>query len=151
MVLPPLKTGPSMRACGRGKRVMLFARLDRDPAQIRELVDPSHASEAAIAAVLHPAERHLRLVVNGWAVDVAHAGFDAASDFQRARDVAREDGSREPVLAVVRHADGLLDIAHAHDAYDRTEGLLTVDAHVARDAIKYRCRHDRALPPAATQ
>src|SRR4029079_13964633 len=108
-----------MRACGGRERVMLFARLDGDPAQVRELLDPSHASETTIAAVLHTAEGHLRLVVNGRPVDVAHAGFDAASDLERASDVAREHGSGEPVLGVVRHTDRLFGIAHTHDAYDR--------------------------------
>lgn len=38
---------------------------DGDPAQLGEFFQSGFASEAAVAAIFHAAERHLRLVVNG--------------------------------------------------------------------------------------
>src|SRR5882724_5090295 len=58
------------------ERVVLRA-FDRDPPEIGELVDHGLAAKPAIAARLHAAERHLRLVGDGGAIDVANAALDA--------------------------------------------------------------------------
>src|SRR2546429_7873599 len=50
----------TISAISEGERVR--PALDRDPAQLRELVDSRLSAEAPEAGVLHPAERHLRLV-----------------------------------------------------------------------------------------
>ena len=44
---------------------MTRSRLYRDPAQVGEFADPCSSTKAAVAAGLHPAEGHLRFVVNG--------------------------------------------------------------------------------------
>src|SRR5512132_3174682 len=82
----------------RSERVVALPGLDRDPAQLGELVDGGLAAEAAPPAALDPAERHLGLVVDGRAVDVADAGVDAPGHPDRTRHVPAEDGRGEPVL-----------------------------------------------------
>src|SRR6185503_4144248 len=57
-----------------GERVR--AALHGDPARLRELVDDRRAAEPSEPAVLHPAERHLRLVADGLVVDVDDPGVD---------------------------------------------------------------------------
>src|SRR4051812_47216430 len=63
---------------------------DRQPSQIRELLDGRLAAEAAIAGTLDAAERHVRLVMDGWPVDVADAGLEARRDGHRPLNVAAE-------------------------------------------------------------
>jgi len=58
--------------------------LDGDPAQFGEGVDAGPSAKAAIAGSLDAAEGHLRLVMDGGAVDMADARFDLASDAQTA-------------------------------------------------------------------
>ena len=67
---------------------------DGDPAQFGEGLDPGLAAEAAVARGAGSAERHLRLVGDGRAVDVADAGLDAPRDLQAARRVAGEHRRR---------------------------------------------------------
>src|SRR5437868_13354234 len=57
--------------------------LNRDPAHFRELVHRLRATEPAVAAVLHAAERHLRLIVDGLVVDVNDAGLDSLRQGKR--------------------------------------------------------------------
>ena len=87
------------------------------------------AAEAAVARGLDAAERHLRLVVHGRAVDVADAGLDPPGDLERARDVAAEHRRGQAVLGVVGDAHGLVDAVDADDRHDRAERFLGVDAH----------------------
>ena len=79
-------------------RVVARARLDRDPAQLGELLQRGPAAEAAEAARLHAAERHLRLVVHGRAVHVADAALDAARQVE-SRFCRRS--ARLPILVAV--------------------------------------------------
>ena len=60
--------------------IMLGRSFDRDPAQLGELLDDRAAAEAPVAARLGAAERNLRLVLHGRAVDVAASGLYAQSD-----------------------------------------------------------------------
>jgi hypothetical protein len=62
--------------------------LDRDPAQLGELLECGAAAEAAPARVLDAAEGHLRLVMDGGVVDVAHAALDLTRNLLRGFDVA---------------------------------------------------------------
>src|SRR5579875_24218 len=57
-------------------RVLARLVLDGDPAQLGELLGRPFAAEAAPAAGLDAAERHLRLVMHGGVVDVADAALD---------------------------------------------------------------------------
>ena len=77
-------------AAGAGRRldrVVAWQRLDRDPAQLRELLERRPATEPPEAARLHATERHLRLVVDGRVVDVADAAFDPLGQLERRRHV----------------------------------------------------------------
>src|SRR4051794_18628575 len=80
--------------------VMLSGILDRDPTQIGEFGDCRLAAETAVTAALDAAERHLRLVVHGRAIDMADAGFDACGNRHRPLDVAAEDRGRQAVFGV---------------------------------------------------
>src|SRR5262245_56728759 len=115
-------TSPGMTS----KRIVPVPRLDGDPPQLRELGDRGLSAEAAVAGVLDPAEGHLRLVVDGGAVDVADAGVDALGDGKSAGDVAAEDGGGEAIGRVVGDADRLLVAPDAHHRRHRPEGLLLV-------------------------
>src|SRR5688572_28219118 len=70
------------RSRRRSDGVMPRLGLDRDPSQLGEGIDAGLAAEAAVARRLHPAERHLRLVVHGRAVDVADARLDPPGDLE---------------------------------------------------------------------
>ena len=82
--------------------------LNRDPAQLGETVYAGLAAETAVSGRAHPAEGHLRLVVHGGAVDVADARSDPAGDGEPSRRIACENGGRQAIVAIVRHADGVL-------------------------------------------
>ncbi len=59
------------------------------------------ATEAAVAAVLHPAEGDLRFVVDGLVVDVDDAGLDPIRERQPAIGIARQDARGQPVCLVL--------------------------------------------------
>src|SRR4051794_25659232 len=102
------RNGPGVRVPAPGPwsldRVAAGAVLDRHPAQLGELVQRRVAAEAAPAGGLDAAEGHLRLVVDGGAVDVADAGLDLPGDGLRRRHVAAEHRGAEAVLGVVGDA-----------------------------------------------
>src|SRR5262245_30010431 len=75
--------------------------LDGDPLEFGELLDPCPAAETAIAGSLGAAERHLRLIMHGRAVDMRDPGLQPLGDVEASRNVAREHGSREPVFRIV--------------------------------------------------
>src|SRR3954447_18569021 len=92
----------------RSEGIVLRLGLDGDPAQIGELGDAGLAAEAAVARSLHAAERHLRFVMYGRAVDVADAAFDPLRHRQRTRDVSAEYGGRKAILGVVGEPHGVV-------------------------------------------
>src|SRR5690606_34929686 len=106
------------------ERIVSRRRLDRNPAQLRKRVDTRLAAEAPVSRRLHPAERHLRLIVHGGTVDVTDAALDLPCELQAFGDVASEDRRRETVLRIVRELHRLLGGLHARDRHLRTEGLL---------------------------
>src|SRR6185437_6405548 len=63
--VPWVKAGSDRVVSGRG--------LDRDPAQFRKGIDSGLTAETPVTRRLDPAEGHLRFVMDGRAVDVAHA------------------------------------------------------------------------------
>src|SRR5579863_8089806 len=65
-----------------------------DPAQLGELLQTCVATEPAVAAVLHAAEWHLRLVVNRGAINVANSEFEFLGNTESVVHVASEDGAR---------------------------------------------------------
>ncbi|ABA49037.1 hypothetical protein BURPS1710b_1050 [Burkholderia pseudomallei 1710b] len=131
------------------ERIVARSRLHGDPAQIGELGDARLAAEVAEAAVLHAAERHLRLVVNGRPVHVADPRFDPRGNAHRARDVAAEHRRRQAERVVVRARDRRLLARDAHDALHRPERFLRVEAHRGRHAVDERRGHQRAVGLAA--
>src|SRR3954452_19063133 len=102
--------GVSRRAMGTAflDRVVTRGLLDRDPAELGELLERGGAAEAAPARLLDAAERHLRLVVHGGGVDVADARLEPARDVPGGGDAAREDRGGEAVRRVVGHAHRFL-------------------------------------------
>src|SRR5438552_2704934 len=69
----------------------------RDPAELGELVDDGLSAEAAEAAVLDSAERHLRLVRDRLVVDVHDARLDPLRERKATLTVAGDDAGAEPV------------------------------------------------------
>src|SRR5436189_3988420 len=107
--------GPSL------DRIWAPALLDRDPAKLRELLQGRPAAEAPPAARLDASEGHLRLVVHGGSVDVAHSALDPASDRERGGHVPPEDRGREAVFGVVGDSHRLVWSVHLDHADDRRE------------------------------
>jgi len=75
----------------RSDREIPRLRFDRDPAHLRERIDPRLAAKSAIARILDTPERHLRLIVYGGAVDVANAGVDLWRHAQASGGITREN------------------------------------------------------------
>src|SRR5262249_6565008 len=96
-----------------------------DPAQLGELVHASLAAEAAVARSANTAERLLRLVMSGWAVDVTHAGADLTRNAQSTRDVSRKHRRGQAVRAVIGDPDCLDLILRTNDADNWTETLVS--------------------------
>src|SRR3982750_3852337 len=71
------------------------AALNRDPAQLGELVQHRLAPEPSPARVLHAAERHLRLVADRLVVDVDDAGLEPLREREAAFGVGGEDAGAE--------------------------------------------------------
>ena len=98
------------------ERIMSRCGLDRDPAQVGEFSDRGLASEAAIAAVFHPTEWHLRLVVDRRAVDMAHSRIDLRGHPQASSGVAGKDCRRKAKRGIIRDPDGLVFVRRANMA-----------------------------------
>src|SRR6266700_3115954 len=65
--------------------------LGGDPAQFGELIDARFPAKASVAGRPDTSEGHLRLVMDGGAVDVTNPGADLTGNAQPARRVAREN------------------------------------------------------------
>src|SRR5690606_20465705 len=105
-------------------RIVPTAALERDPAQLRELIDARTAAVTAEAARPDAAERHVRLVVDRAVVHVRHAGMQPASDGETALLVTGDDAGRQAVLGVVREANRFVLAVRDDDRRDRAERLL---------------------------
>jgi hypothetical protein len=81
----------------RPRRGMPCPALNRDPAELRELVHWGAAAEASPPRVLHAAERHLRLVADRLVVDVHDARLDPLGEQEASVRICRDDPGREPV------------------------------------------------------
>src|SRR5512133_471686 len=97
---------------------------DGDPAELGELVDDRGAAEAAEAALLDAAERHLRLVADGLVVDVDDARVDPLRELEAAVRVAGDETRREPVARRVRARDRFVRVVDDLDRRDRPERLV---------------------------
>src|SRR3546814_9795017 len=122
--------------------------LHRDPAQLSETVDPGLAAETAVAGVAHAAKGHLRLVMHGGTVDVAHARPDLPCDAQPPRRVAGEDRGGEAIVAVVGDADRVRLVPRADHRGDGAEAFVAIDAHRRWHAVDHRGGHPHAVAPA---
>src|SRR6478672_10697382 len=107
-------------------RVLLRLALNHRPVDVGELLEGGVAPEPSPATLLHPAERHLRFIVDRRVVHVADPGLDPLCDVEGRRDVAAEHRTREAVIGVVRGPDRVLDVLVFEDRHDRAEGLLLV-------------------------
>src|SRR5581483_7864896 len=125
--------------------------LDRDPAQLGELVDAGFAAKATVARSLHASERHLRLVMHGRSIDVADSGLDLLRQLDASSNVASEDRRGKAVLGVVRELYGLLGRLDARDRHLRAEGLLPEQRHVGRHLVDHDSLHDRSLALTTTE
>jgi hypothetical protein len=76
--------------------------LDRDPAEIRKSIDPGSATKTAITRRLDAAEWHLRLVVHGRSIDVAHPRLDLFGNPKAARGISSENRRGKSILGIVR-------------------------------------------------
>src|ERR1017187_8324895 len=94
---------------------------DRHPAKFGEFLKAGFAAEATVAAVLDSAERHLRLIVNGGAIDVADSGFEALGHSEGFVYVAAEDGARQTVRRVIGDANGVLGVLCNDQRHNRAE------------------------------
>lgn len=66
--------------------------LERNPSKLSELFDGCFAAEASVSTGFDPAERHLRLIVNGRPVDVTNAGIEPLRERKSSRGITAEDG-----------------------------------------------------------
>src|ERR1700722_3218966 len=136
----PLRASPhSLDRVVRGRAA------DGYPAQFREFLETGMAAEFAVAAVLHAAEGHLGLVVDGRAIDVADSEFEFFGHAQGAIDVTGEDGARKAVGRVVGDAQRVLGIVGDDDGFGGAKRFFAVHAHRGRDAIHNRGRITHAV------
>ena len=84
---------------------MAGQRFHRYPAQLGKLVDTGLAAEPTISRSTNAAERHLRLIVHRWSIDMAHAGADLTRDQQATGGVAGKHGGSQTVLTVIGKPD----------------------------------------------
>src|SRR5581483_9753317 len=142
-IRPQARAPPSIEGCLLGDvdlcALQLARVVDVDRLPLGEDVKRRLAGLAvAVSGVLRPAEREMHLGADGAGVHVRDAGLEIAHRAERRVDVAREDRGREPVLDAVRHADGLVEVAHLDERRDRTEDLLLRDAHLWVDVPEDR-------------
>src|SRR5204863_4750952 len=74
------------------------------------------------------------------AIRVEDAGYNFGEEPADLGRLAGKDAGGEPVVAVVRHLDGVVESIHLEDGEDRDEQLLFVDSMVSREP-----RHDRRI------
>src|SRR5271170_6030254 len=117
---------------------------DRDPAKLSECIDAGFAAKTAVSGAFDSAERHLRLVVNGRAVDMAHAGLDLLGNPQTARCVLCEHGSGQAILGVIRQFDRVLLVARANDGDHRSKAFVAEQSHRGGHLIDHGGRHENA-------
>src|SRR5215203_800743 len=94
---------------------------------------------------LEAAERDMRLVVHGRAVDVAIAGVEAIDDGEPTALVARHYPGRKPIFGIVGNLDRLIVGTERDHRHHRTEGLVLVELHIRRHPGKNRWLHKAAL------
>src|SRR5580692_2366138 len=131
------------------ERIMPRRGLYGDPTQFGEFIDGGFSSKTAVAAGLHASERHLRLVVYGRPIDVAHPGVDALGDFDSASYVTAEYRCRKSVFGVVCKRDCFFDGLETSDGNRWSKRLFTEHLHFGSDMVNDHSRHDGALGLAA--
>ncbi len=111
------------------------AEVDVDRLPLREDVERGRASLAvAVARRFCPAEGQVHFGADRRRIHVEDAGVNVAHRPERAIDVLRVDGRRQPVGDVVDDRDCFVYGRDLQDGDDRSKDLLARDAHVPRDA-----------------
>lgn len=94
---------------------------DGDPPQLAEFFKRGPSAKSPPAAILLPAERHLRLVMNRRAVDVANSKFQPLGDPQRFAHITAENRAGKSVRRIVRDARRVIRIVGQNNRNDRAE------------------------------
>jgi len=90
------------------------------------------AKLASNAGLLEPAKRY-RLVQNVVLIDPDGSSVQRVCEFDRPRDILREDGRSQPVHGIIRNGNDIiivLELAHDHD---RSKDFIFHDGHVGLD------------------
>ena len=77
-------------------------------------------------------------------VDADHADLDLVGEAASGLAIAGEEAGAVAVLVIIDQRDGVFEACHAHHTKYRAEDLVTIDAHVRRDAIEQRGTHEEA-------
>src|SRR6266498_298848 len=109
------------------------AALDRYPAELGELVSRGGGAEAAPAAVLDAAERHLRLVVHRLVVDVDDARLQRLRQGEPPVRIGGQDAGGQSVAGRVRPGHRRLGAVHHLDGGDGPERLQAAQVTVLGD------------------
>jgi len=91
--------------------------------------DPRATTEASIARAFHASKRHLRFVMNGRAINMAHSRLELLRDPQGPRNIAAEHGGAQAIFGVIRQAYRLGLVSGTHDGRHGPKGFLGVDLH----------------------
>src|SRR5919198_512889 len=82
---------------------------------------------------LQPPERCIDQISCGRAINLHRSGFDVAYEIVHVARIARYNGGRKAVLAVVCLIDGVGIVRHLDDCDYRPKNFLACDPHVLRD------------------
>src|ERR1039458_8767159 len=91
------------------------------PSKLSEFLKAGFCAESTVGAGLDSAERHLRLIVNGGAIDMADSGFETLGHSEGLVHVAAEDGTRQAVRRVIGDANGVLGVLCNDQRHNRAE------------------------------
>src|SRR3546814_6759328 len=106
----------AMRRSFRDLRGLRLGDVHPDILDLQEFVQALLAAEATIAALLHAAERQVRLHAFAGTIDLHHAGLHLAGDVVRAPQVLGVDIRTEAVVGIVGERDRfvLAELGRAH-------------------------------------
>src|SRR5919204_1076246 len=90
-------------------------------------------AERRRARALQPPERCIDQISCGRAINLHRSGFDVAYEIVHVARIARYNGGRKAVLAVVCLIDGVGIVRHLDDCDYRPKNFLACDPHVLRD------------------
>ena len=147
----PLSQTPAAHLTPLSDRIVARQFLSGDPPQLGERLERGAPAETPEAVGLHPAERHLRLDLDGRVIDVAAARLDALSELERGGTSSLKTAADRPYSVSLAARTASPHPIDRHHGDDRTEGLLGIQAHVWRDAREHGGREARPVGCAAAQ